>query len=385
MTFERIVPRRAGPPWTLQGVAGSLALVAAMALAIGVAAPPTLAEDPPAPPGAGAPGKPAGGDEPPTVTTPPEFPSTPEAWVAPEPHQDLRSWIAILRGQLERLRAQPRATPESTDLHEAWRSILEPRIGRMLSRLDKWGEAERWITVKRDDGTVTQLDPRQWEAFTGDVAMLATELHGALQQYRRIEIEDKPEVRPPPGTPFPGPVLSYPPVALHRNILGRQSTAAELGRWHGLTYWNLLRRFRSAWDWSWEQQARWEAWWERRREQHEQVAALRARLSATKDALSDSLLGLQAFVGALQNAEEERMRGVCLTCKSDDQTLREMAETALRDMSIARLDAERFQGESYAAYGTLLRTWLRRQLAAAGVLGVAENGPVASAPEAGGS
>ena len=67
------------------------------------------------------------------------------------------------------------------------------------------------------------------------------------------------------------------------------------------------------------------------------------------------------------------------------QTLTDVESQRLRDMSIARLDAERFQGESYAAYGTLLRTWLRRQLAAAGVLGVAENGPVANAPEAGGS
>jgi hypothetical protein len=148
-----------------------------------------------------------------------------------------------------------------------------------------------------------------------------------------------------------------------------------------VSYRHLLGRFRTAWDWGWEEQARWAKYWEQRDARDRMTATVREDLQATRDTLAQTLLGLQVFMGAVQNAEEERLANLCEACRTDDATLREMAETALRDMATARLEAERFQGDSYAKYGTLLRTWLRRQQAALGVLDVAGK-PLAEAQAA---
>ena len=84
----------------------------------------------------------------------------------------------------------------------------------------------------------------------------------------------------------------------------------------------------------------------------------------------ENLLGVQALVAAMQNAEEERMGRQCGAYPPDD-TLREMVEVAGKALEDARLEAETFEGESSAAYGTLLRKWLRAHKAALKVLEVA--------------
>lgn len=77
------------------------------------------------------------------------------------------------------------------------------------------------------------------------------------------------------------------------------------------------------------------------------------------------------------------MHEECIPCRTQDETLLKMAETALEGMHMSRLKAEGYQGRSSAGYGTILRKWLRSQKAATKVLRIAtEDQEEAAAAEA---
>jgi hypothetical protein len=338
-----------------------IALAAALlaVLSFGGAA---FAEDPPA---SGAP---------PTPAKPPELGGGAESFLAPVETGKLIDWVTTLKGQLERLRTPPPSGPDDAQLRSAWETILENRLGNMIARLDKWQEPGRWVAVE-DQPDQLVLAPGQWAGFVQSMAFLATELHGAWKQYQNVKLKKK-SMTPAPPRDFSSPSyyrLSYPVGPLYQSILNRQTAARQLGVSRFGSHWQLLGRFRYAWDWSWDQSSTWWKYLERK-EAHEQrekfEAALEVALEGTRDALSNTLLGLQVFVAAAQELEQERLRGICLACRTDDATLREMAETALRDMEKAQMEAERFQGKSYSDYGSLLRSWYRRQQAAISVLDI---------------
>jgi hypothetical protein len=346
---------------------------------------PALAEEP-----AGAPNDMFPGAE----EAPPEFPAGSEAFTAPIDRTNLPQWIGVLRQQLQRFETPPPTFPESRQLHDEWTTILKPRIARILQRLDNWQAEGKWAVVE-GEAAPNILRPSEWTNFVRDMAQLATELHGAWTQYGKIEIRAKsgPPTSPqlwPRDIPFR---LSYPWPTLYRSVLERQQAAANAGSYDGVSYWHLLGRFRHVWDWTWERRLNWYRWLEQQQAKAKFYAAQQAELNATRDMLSQTLLGLQVFIGALQNAEETRMHSICTACRQSDATLREMAETALRDMAIARVEAERYHGDSYAKYGSLLRAWLRRHRAAIGVLDVtadepappAEPAPAATTPPAPGA
>jgi hypothetical protein len=315
----------------------------------------------------------------PTPGKPPEFTGGAEVYLKPVETGTLVDWVTALRGQLERLRTKPPAGPQDTQLHSAWESILEPRLGNMIGRLEKWQDPSRWVVVEGSEPAISVLKDDQWAPFVQSMSFLATELHGAWKQYQNVSIKRKnvpPDPAQPGQPPFAGPVtyrIAFPVAGLHQAILHRQAAARQLGHVRFGSHWHLLGRFRNAWDWSWEQSSTWWKYLERQQAQQARERfemALQVALDGTRDTLNNTLLGLQAFVAATQETEQERLRGICLACKTDDATLREMAETALRDMEIVQMEAERFQGPSYSDYGSLLRQWYRRQRAAVSVLDI---------------
>lgn len=342
--------------------AGWAAVVFIGLLPAGVA----CAEDP-----AGGPGNAA-----PALAAPPAFNGGADEFLAPVNSGGPQEWLTALHGQLLRLKTPPPRSSMDAQLHSAWESILEHRIATMLGRLEKWQDNARWVVVDGEPAR-TVLKQDQWPGFVQSMAFLAAELHGAWKQYQNVQIKRKNVTVDRPrylAGPYVGR-LSYPVSGLYQSILQRQAAARQLGFVRGGSHWHLLGRFRTAWDWSWDQSASWARYLERKETQEARENfehALEVALDGTRDTLSNTLLGLQAFVAAVQEAEQDRLRGICLACRTDDATLREMAETALRDMELVQMEAERYQGLSYSEYGTRLRTWSRRQRAAVSVLEITE-------------
>jgi hypothetical protein len=144
-----------------------------------------------------------------------------------------------------------------------------------------------------------------------------------------------------------------------------------MGRWNMNSYWHLLNRFQGAWLYRLERRREYDDWIRKKeRMRRETFEHLRSELDNTRETLMENLLGVQALVAAMQNSEEERMGQHCGAYPPDD-ALREMVEVAGKALEDARLEAETFEGESSAAYGSLLRKWLRAHKAALKVLEVA--------------
>jgi len=328
---------------------------------------------------------PEGGEAPPGfgAEAPPEMPKGADAFMEPTDRPDLLDYVKALRRQVEQFRDPPPSTDDVTALRDAWNAILKPRIGRMTKRLERWSDPSHWVFEPGED-TPSGLKPEEWTAFTRDMASLATELHGAWKQYGTVKLKPKESMAGHGYVPS-APRLTrivYPWPVLYDSVLDRQAAGLRLGHWDASTYWHLLGRFRYAWDWSWLRRQQWYDYWRKRRQATKELFDdLRSELDGTRESLGETLLGLQVFVAALQNAEEERMQAECIPCRTQDETLVEMAEKALSGMQEARLQAESFQGRSSSGYGTILRKWLRSQKAAVQVLAIAKTEQEATEPE----
>jgi hypothetical protein len=315
---------------------------------------------------------PAGAEEPArargsAAAQPPVFPAELVLEVEAKPI-DPQAWLAALRGQLERMRTPPPTSPQDTQLKSAWETILQPRLGNMISRLEPWQESARWVVITGDPTFVTLRDD-QWAPFIQSIAALTAELQGALQQYGNVKIRRR--VQPEDVGAVAAWRLAYPTDGLYTSILQRQAAAQRVAARRLATHGALFGRFRQAWDWSWDQSSAWIRYIEEQEAAAAQEAierGLEEALQATKQNLTGLLLGVQAFVASVQESEHARLRSLCVACRTDDATLREMAETALRGMETAQLDAERFQAGNYTKYNGMLRAWHRQQRAAVGVL-----------------
>lgn len=330
--------------------------LATLVLLLGLAAAAVRAEDPP-------PFDPR--------QAPPTVPKGEAGFLAPVERPDLPGYLAAMREQLEQFRTPPPKTREVTALHDAWRKIMKPRLRRMLRRIEKWEKPDRWV---REPGerTPSTIKPELWTTFTRDMAALATELHGAYRQYGSVRVVPKQLPTNRVSYPGLGTNIGYPYAAPYGWILDRQAAGIRLGRRASHSYWHLMNRFTYSWNYNILRRQAWYDYWQKRREATETLFEdLRSELSSTQDTLGQTLLGLQVFLAAMQNAEEERLLGQCHACRSTDASLRKMGETALEGMEEARLEAERFQGRSSAAYGTLLRKWLRAHKAATKVMEIA--------------
>ena len=305
---------------------------------------------------------------------PPDMPRGPEAYMTPTDRTDLLAFVQALHRQVAQFRDPPPSTDDVTALRDAWNAILRPRIGRMERRLERWGDASRWAFVDGEEYPVG-LQPDEWTAFTRDMASLSTELHGAWKQYGTVKLKPKETMSGHGYMPAARPLtpLAYPWPALYGSVMDRQLAGTRLGGWDSQSYWHLLGRFRYAWDWSYLRRQQWNQYWLKRQQATKKLFEdLRSELDGTRDTLGETLLGVQAFVAALQNAEEERLQEECIPCKTKDETLVKMADTALEGMHTARLNGESYQGRSPSGYGTILRKWLRSQKAAVKVLRIAE-------------
>ena len=315
-------------------------------------------------------------DEPPAFDpgqAPPTLPAGKESYLQPVDRPDLIGYLAKMREQLAQFETPPPKTESVTALYDAWRKILKPRLPRMLRRIEKWEKPKRWEWA-RGERTPSTIKPEQWTTFTRDMASLATELHGAYKQYGSVKVV--PKALPYNRLSYPGlgSSIGYPYAQPYGWILDRQAAGVRLGRRASHSYWNLMNRFSYSWNYNYLRRQAWHRYWRQRRQATEKLFEdLKAELSSTRDTLGQTLLGMQVFMAAMQNAEEERLLGQCHSCRTDDESLRKMGEAALDGMETARLEAERFQGKSSAAYGTLLRKWLRAHKAAVKVMEIAHD------------
>lgn len=323
------------------------------------------AEDPPA----------ASGNAPTLDGPPPELARGKDAYLRPVDRPDLIEYLGALRQQITQFETPPPSNEDVTVLRDAWSAILKPRIRRMVKRMEKWEQPKRWIWAEGESGPVS-LKPEQWTTFTRDMAALGTELHGAWTQYGKVKIKAKRLAAgyPTPAPRYPYPSYAYPYSRLYGGIVDRQAAGAVLGRYSSNSYWHLMNRYRYAWDWSYVRRLqRYQNYQKRVTATKDLFSDLKGEIQATRDTLGQAILGLQVFIAALQNAEEERLLGLCESCRTGDETLKKMGVTALDAMRDSRLAAERYQGKSSAAYGTLLRKWLRAEKAALKVMEIAHD------------
>lgn len=304
---------------------------------------------------------------------PPEMPEGREAFLTPVERPDLIETMRRLHRSLESYETPPPSTRDITALRDAWNAILKPRAKTMTRRVEKWLDRKRWLYLDGED-TPYALQPDQWRMFTRDMASLAAELAGSYKQYGTVKLKPKEaglgttRIYNPPRIATYG--YGYP--VLYGGLRDRQAAASRLGRYDSGSYWHLLNRFNYAWDWGYNSLVERQRYWRQREQATVQMFEdLRTELNATRDSLGANLLGMQALVAAMQNQEEERINDDCIPCKTKDETLVKMAETALDGMHDARLEAEVYQGRSTSGYSTLLRKWLRSQKAANKVLRIA--------------
>ena len=304
---------------------------------------------------------------------PPPMPQGREAYLTPVERPDLLETMRRLHRSLQSYETPPPSTPDVTALRDAWNAILQPRAKAMTRRVEKWLDRKRWLFVD-GEATPIALQPDQWTMFTREMASLAAELAGSYKQYGTVKLKAKEpglgtsRIYNPPSITMYG--YGYP--VLYGGLRDRQAAASTLGRWDSGSYWHLMNRFNYAWDWRYNSSIyRYQYWKDREEATVKLFDDLRDELNATRDSIGENLLGVQALVATLQNQEEERINEDCIPCKTKDETLVKMAETAMDGMQAARLDAEVYQGRSTAGYGTLLRKWLRSQKAANKVLAIA--------------
>ena len=265
--------------------------------------------------------------------------------MTPTDRTDLLAFVQALHRQVAQFRDPPPSTEDVTALRDAWNAILRPRIGRMERRLERWSDASRWIFVDGEEypvgtpaGRVDRVHARHGQPRHRAARRLEAVRH------REAEAEGD-AVRPRLHAHGHAPSRRWPIPGrrLYGGVMDRQTRRAR-GSGAGTpdSYWHLLGRFRYAWDWSYLRRQQWNQYWRKRQQATDKLFEdLRSELNGTRDTLGETLLGVQAFVAALQNAEEERLQEECIPCKTKDETLVKMADTALEGMQVRRVSTAR--------------------------------------------
>ncbi len=278
-------------------------------------------------------------------------------------------YLKSFRDWLARHEKAPPRTRNDSALYDIWRAALRPRATRMRKRIETLMQRKHWLP---EQGMPERVKPASWSRFVREMAGLTTELSGALKQYESARIK----IRRGVPTERLRPVGSYygyaQPVAVWRRsvlrrvaLIRRHAVSVHVGPLVLHSYWNLMRRFRLGWDWRIHHCAA----CERRREeaqrardaQRKEVAnyiAERQRLfDTTRDTLQQQLLALQVLAAAMQAQEEQRL-GSAWQARFGDAA-RPADDASLLAMEAARIEGEQFTGASSAAYGQLLRNWVR--------------------------
>ena len=321
---------------------------------------------------------------------------------------------------LARHESAPPRTKWDTALYDVWRAALRPRASRMTRRVLKLLQRKYWLPK---EGEPTHVKPEEWSRFVREIAGLMTELHGAWKQYVAARVKVKqgvPVHRLRPAGSYYGyahPIDVWRRAHRHRLAVGARHVhhgkklgkhtpgtnpgtgtlphhakgggahvggKVKIGPLHvGLgvhlgagelhSYWHLLRRYRHGWAWRIRHCYGCELRRLARQKAVEDFIAERQRMFDTvRDTLQQQMLTLQVLTAAMQAQAEHQLNAKFSAIPADDSraTAERQADvgTALFKLREARLDAERYVGDSSAQYGHLLRGWVRAFKAAGALL-----------------
>jgi hypothetical protein len=246
---------------------------------------------------------------------------------------DLRQEALALRRDVALLADAPPRTARERARHDAWRTILKPRLGELLRRLGDLGLARRYEFDAGDRAVL--LLPGDWDHVVRQVlAPVHARLAGALAQYHSVGVVWSAKLRFGIGRGKNALVGTT-------KALEAQAAAAE-------------RALRAA-----ERATR-----EGYRKTMEEVLMA---FAAARDTLAGHLQRLQALVARLMEREEARLARR-VSGLAEGSPVRRDATAHLETMRMLRLDARDLSpdgGRGASAWTSLVRRWLapRRELA----------------------
>ena len=295
----------------------------------------------------------------PKVTTPSPLAELTEEYLTrkAEP-EDPVAYLESFRDWLRLHETPPRHTSGEQQVYDVWAAALKPRIKRMIRRVETLMKRKYWVPA---EGTPERVQPESWSRFAREISALGTELHGAWKGYAKADIRDSGGGLRTSGsrsylTFYGGWGLPY--RVWHGHALGRQGIYYGAPRVERYSYWNLMRYYRRGWGWRSAVCTNCEARRQELKDRKEQVEEARAAVDTTRETLQQQMLALRVLVGAMQVQEEhhlaEQIDGL-----ERDSILRRPAEDLLDALRQARLEAERYDGDSSSRWGQLLRNWVR--------------------------
>ncbi|MDA1194835.1 MAG: hypothetical protein O2894_06590 [Planctomycetota bacterium] len=235
---------------------------------------------------------------------------------------------------------------------------MKPRLPRMLRRVDTLMQRKYWDP---ETGTPERVKPDAWPRIVREISALGTELHGAWKGYAKADIRDRGGRMRTSGNRtyqsfYSGWGLPY--QSWQHHALGRQSISfrTQYGELH--SYWNLMRNYRLGWGWRTSVCTNCEARRNELKDRETQVEEGRAAIETATATLRQQMLALRVLVGAMQ-AEEEQYIADRLAELPRGHVLREPAQELVDALRQARLEAERYDGDSSSRWGQLLRDWVR--------------------------
>lgn len=269
--------------------------------------------------------------------------------------------IAYLKSFHEWVREHERPPPKdgtNKAVYEVWSAVLKPRARRMSSRIDRLMKRKYWLPER---GTAERVKPESWSTFVRELGGLITELHGAYSRYNQVVLRDRGGKLETSGnrvydSVYTGYGLPY--RRWHRGVVYRQGVSLRSRRYELNSYWGLMRRYRLGWGWRIGECRNCQAREDELKERADKIAQSQKLIDTTRDTLREQMLALQVLAGAMQAWQEVHIAEEIDELPAD-HLLREPAEKLLLALRKARLTAERYDGDSSAAYAQLLRNWVR--------------------------
>lgn len=277
---------------------------------------------------------------------------------------DPLEYLRSFREWIEQHEVAPPRTAKDDTLYSVWSSVLKPRAARMTRRIDTLLKRVYWLP---EVGTPERVNPKYWPRFTREIAALNAELIGAYRQYANVKLEDR-RVKRVRRSFWGYQGYGYPVSRWRGAVLGRQAVVTGSGASEMYSYWNLMNVYQRGWRWRTRECHECEIHRRKLQEKlNEDIAEKRRLLETTRDTLQEQQLSLQLLAAAMQATEEHALRGQ-IEEMTEDHILYRPASDLMLVLRDARLEAERYQGDSTARYGQLLRGWLRTYNAGSALL-----------------
>ncbi len=272
--------------------------------------------------------------------------------------EDPVTYIKSFRDWLRDYEQPPSRKGGADQVYDVWAAAIRPRLPRMLRRTETMMKRKYWVP---EEGTPERVKPESWSKFVREISALGTELHGAWKGYMKADIRDAGGQLSTSGsrsylTFYGGWGMPY--RVWHGHSMGRQGIHYGSAARERYSYWNLMRYYRRGWGWRSAHCRNCEARREELKERKEKVEEARAAVETTTATLAQQMLALRVLVGAMQVQEEHHIAEQ-IDALPRDSLLRKPAEELLDALRRARIEAERYDGDSSSRWGQLLRNWVR--------------------------